>query len=116
MAAPLMSTNTFISHFFGWLSKMKIDFRKEVDPECSYKPQILACDGTHTGVSIRHMKLENPITKNDVPTQLSAEHQCLQRTMIAQKEPRAHLRYFCNKFLGKLKQKDFLTQQEEEVC
>ena len=36
--------------------------------------------------------------------------------MIGEKEPRAHLRYFCNKLLGKLKQKDLLTQQQEEVC
>ena len=67
MAASFMSTNTFISYFFGWLSNMRIDLRKEVDPECGYKPQILACDGTHIGVSMKHMKIENPITKNDVP-------------------------------------------------
>ena len=67
MAAPFMSTNTSISYFFGWLSNMKIGFRKEVDPECSYKPRILACDGTHIGVSIKHMKLENPITKMMYP-------------------------------------------------
>ena len=94
MAASFMSTNTFIFHFFGWLSNMKIDFRKEVDPECSYKPQILACDGTHIGVSMKHMKLENPTTKKDVPTQLSSQHQHLQRTMIGEKEPRVHLWYF----------------------
>ena len=96
MAASFMSTNTFISYFFGWLSSMRIDFSK--------------------GVSMKHMKIENPITKNDVPMQLSSQHQCLQRTMIREKEPRAQLRYFCNKFLGKLKEKDFLTQQQEEVC
>ena len=45
--------------------------------------------------------------------QLSSQHQRLQRTMICEKEPRAHLCYFCNNFLGKLKQKDFLTQQQE---
>ena len=89
---------------------MRIDVRKEVDPECGYKPQILACDGTHIGVSMKHMKLENPITKNDVPMQLSSQHQSLQRTMIGENEPRVHLHYFCNKFLGKLKQKYFLTQ------
>ena len=61
------------------------------------------------------MQLENPSTKNYVPTKLSAKHQRLQRTMIAQKEPRAHLQYFCNKFFGKLKAKDFLKKQEEEV-
>ena len=116
MAAPFISTNTIISYFFGWLSNMNTDFRKEFDPECGYQPQILACDGTHIGVSIKHMKLENPITKNDVPTQLSPKHQCLQRTMIVKKEPRAHLQYFCNKFLGKLKPRDVLSLQEEEVC
>ena len=68
------------------------------------------------GVSMKHMNLENPITKYDVPTQLSSQHQSLQRTMIGEKEPRAHLCYFCNKFFGKLKQKDFLTRQQEEVC
>ena len=115
MAAPFMSTKTFISYFFGWLSNMNIDFRKEIDLECGYQPQILACDGIHIGVSIKHMKLENPITKNDVPTQLSPKHQLLQRTMIAQNETRAHLQYFCNKFLGKLKPRDVLSQQEE-VC
>ena len=94
---------------------MKIELRKEVGPECGYKPQILACDGTHIGVSMKHMKLENPITKNDMPTQLSSQHQCLQRTMIGENEPRVHLHYFCNKFHGKLKQKDLLTQQQEEV-
>ena len=36
--------------------------------------------------------------------------------MIGEKEFRVHLRYFCKKFLGKLKQKDFLTQQQEEAC
>ena len=85
MAALFMSTNTFISYFFGWLFNMKIDFRKEVDPECGYKPQILACDGTHMGVSMKYIKLENPVTKNYVPSQLSSQHQHLQRTMIGGK-------------------------------
>ena len=107
MAAPFMSINTFISYFFGWLSNMKIDFRKKVDPECSYQPQILACDGTHIRVSIKHMRLENPNTKNHVPTQLSAKHQHLQRTMIAQKEPRAHLHYFLQQVPWQIETKRF---------
>ena len=79
---------------------MKIDFRKEVDPECGYKPQILACDGTDIEVSIKHMKLENPITKNDVPTQLSAQHQHLQRTMIGEKGPERTCTIFAKSFLA----------------
>ena len=52
---PFMSHKTFISWFFGWLSAFKIDFRKEIDPYCGYDPKILACDGTHIGVSLRHL-------------------------------------------------------------
>ena len=55
---------------------------------------------------------EPPVKKRK---QQQAAH-IVQRTMIGEKEPRAHLHYFCNKFLGKLKQKHFLTQQQEEVC
>ena len=44
---------------------MKIDFRKEVDPWCKYEPKLLACDGTHVGVSIKHIKLNNPVTAVD---------------------------------------------------
>ena len=46
-----MSINTFLKWFFGWMSNMKLDFRKEIDLVCGYNPQILVCDGTHIGVS-----------------------------------------------------------------
>ena len=67
LAAPFMSPNTFISWFFGWLSQFKMDFRKEIDPWCGYNPRILACDGTHIGVSVRYQNLENHCTKVDLP-------------------------------------------------
>ena len=60
-----MSTNTFVKWIFAWMGSMKIDFRKEVDPWCQYEPKLLACDGTHVGVSIKHMKLNNPVTATD---------------------------------------------------
>ena len=56
-SGPFMSGNTFISWFFSWIAAFKIDFQKEVHPRCEYKPRILACDGTHIGVSVRNMKL-----------------------------------------------------------
>ena len=51
-SGPFMSGNTFISWVFSWIAAFKIDFRKEVEPWCEYKPKILACDGTHIGVSV----------------------------------------------------------------
>ena len=39
-----------------WMDvQYEMDFRKEIDPECGYHPKILACDGTHIGVSIKHL-------------------------------------------------------------
>ena len=66
-SAEFMSPNTFISWFFSWMSAFKIDFRKEVDPWCLYNPKMLACDGTHIGVSVRYQKIANPVTKVDLP-------------------------------------------------
>ena len=47
------------------MSNMRLDFRKEIDPVCGYHPKILTCDGTHIGVSIKHLHLDKPITKPD---------------------------------------------------
>ena len=63
MSPSFMSINTFLKWFFGWMSNMKLDFRKEIDPVCGYHPKILACDGTHIGVSIKHLHLDKPITQ-----------------------------------------------------
>ena len=65
LSAPFMSTNTFVKWIFAGMGSMKIDFRKEVDPWCKYEPKLLACDRTHVGVSIKHMKLNNPVTAVD---------------------------------------------------
>ena len=62
MSPSFMSINTFLKWFFGWMSNMKLDFRKEIDPVCGYNPKILACDGTHIGVSIKHLHLDKPVT------------------------------------------------------
>ena len=55
LSGHFMSPNIFICWFFGWLAAFKIDFRKEIDPWCSYNPEVLACDGTHIGVSLRNI-------------------------------------------------------------
>ena len=73
-----MSVNTFVKWIFAWMGSMKIDFRKEVDPWCKYEPTVLACDGTHIGVSIKNMKLSTPVTSvDDVDTQVNPSHKRL---------------------------------------
>ena len=62
-AQAFMSVKTFIGWFFGWLSVFKIDFRKKINPFCGHNPKILACNGTHIGVSLRHLRLDHPVTK-----------------------------------------------------
>ena len=64
-SAPFMSVKTFVNWVFAWMAQMEIDFRKGVDPWCKYKPETLACDGTHIGVSVRHLRLEHPVTAAD---------------------------------------------------
>ena len=54
-AQAFMLVKTFIGWFFSWLSAFKIDFRKQIDPFCRHNSKILACDGTHIGVSLRHL-------------------------------------------------------------
>ena len=63
--APFMNVKTFVKWIFAWMATMKIDFRREVDPCCQYNPTILACDGTHVGVSIRHLRPEHAVTTPD---------------------------------------------------
>ena len=65
LARPFMSPNTFIKWFFSWIAAFKLDFQKEIDPWCQYTPKVLACDGTHIGVSVRNMKLDSAIRTPD---------------------------------------------------
>ena len=74
-SAPFMSPNTFNSWFFGWLSNHKIDFRKQgIDPWCKHEPELLACDGTHIGVAVRHMKDSQFVTVPELPEKLKPIH------------------------------------------
>ena len=113
LAYPFLSGNTFISYFFCWLAAMKIDFRKEIDPKCGYDPQILACDGTHIGVSTRNLKLDEPVTKPDFENVLKSKHRRKQRALIPDCDARKNLKYFCKKVLKKLKEDKEKDRAEE---
>ena len=109
-----ISPNVFISWFFGWLAAFKIDFRAQVDPWCKYNPKILACDGTHIGVSLRNMRLEKPVTApEDLDRILKPVHKRIARMIIQKRPHRAHLRYLCRSQMRKLKPAEELDPQIE---
>ena len=108
---PFMSVKTFIGWFFGWLSAFKIDFCKEIDPYCGHNPKMLACDGTHIGVYLRHLWLENPVTKADIIDQVPWLHGRVTRRLFQNKELRTHVKYMALKAMNKLN-KETLTPLE----
>ncbi|XP_057302291.1 uncharacterized protein LOC130636556 isoform X1 [Hydractinia symbiolongicarpus] len=63
-----MNVNTFINWFFGWASRMRIDFR-QLCPGCDGPSPFLACDGTKIGLTFKNLCVE-PIEKatKEAPT------------------------------------------------
>ena len=113
MSAPFMSPNTFVQVFFGWMAAHKTDFRKVVDPWCKYAPKMLACDGTHIGVSMRHMKID-PIEQPNIDAVYAARHQRNDRVLIPDKGSRLFLRYLCMRQMNKkIKASEILTPAVE---
>ena len=113
MASPFMSPKTFINWLFGWLAAFKIDFRKSIDPWCKYSPQIIACAGTHIGVSVCNMNLENPVTCADDPRCLKPSHKCNTRVLLPKKIHREHLRYLTCKMLKKVPHNEEIDMDEK---
>ena len=110
---PFMAVKTFIGWFFGWLSAFKIDFRKEIDPFCGYNPRVLACDGTHIGVSLRHLKLDKPVTKPDKTDVSPWVHGKPERRMFHRKQDKDHVKYMCRKILNQIKPEQILSDIDE---
>ena len=115
LSAPFLSAKTFIKWFFGWLAAFKIDFRKHgVDPWCKHSPKILACDGTHIGVSLRNLQLEKPVEIPDVDTVLKPIHKRYDRVLLKGRTNHHFLKYLTKKHFGKLEDKEIITEEEEE--
>ena len=113
-AYPFLSGNTFVGYFFAWLAAFKIDFRKEIDPKCGYNPEILACDGTHIGVSSKNMNLQHPVTKPEIDVTLKSMHRRAQRAIIPNADARRYLKYISKKYLKKLKEGQEKSAEMEE--
>ena len=112
---PFMAVKTFIEWFFVWLSAFKIHFQKEVDPFCEYIPRVLVCDGTHIGVSLRHLKLEKPVTKPDKDNIISWVHHKPERCMFHKEEVRNFVRYMCGKLLNHINPDKLLDPNVERA-
>ena len=112
-AKPFMAVKTFIGWFFSWLSAFKIDFRKHVDPYCGYDPEILACDGTHIGVSLKHLKLDDPVTKPESDHVVPNVHNRESRRLFQNRDNQQHIRYMCKKYLKMIPEEKMLTDAEE---
>ena len=97
------------------MSAFKIDFRKEVDPFCGYSPRVLACDGTHIGFSLRHLKLEKPVTKPDKDNIMPWVYHNPERHMFHNEEVRNFVRYMCGKFLNHVNPEKLLDPNLERA-
>ena len=112
---PFMAVKTFIGWFFGWLSAFKIDFRKEIDPFCGYNPRVLVCDGTHIGVSLRHLKLEKPVTKPDKQDIIPWNHHKPEQHVFQKEKVRNHMRYIARRILNWQNPEKILPPNEEKI-
>ena len=92
---------------------MKIHFREHIDPQCGHDPKILACNGTHIGVSIMNTDLQKTVTGIDIDKEIKLKHKRLDRLLIDNKSTRKHLRYLYNKLLSKLPDDENLRLDEE---
>ena len=78
---------------------------------CGYNPKVLACDGTHIGISIKHLHLDKPVTQPDLDEVKKAKHQRIKRLLIGQKSTREAIHYCCNDILGKI-----TDEERAKIC
>lgn len=122
VSAKFMSPQTFISWWFSWSSKFKIDFRKPCSI-CKYNPKFLACDGTKIGISFKNADI-NPIETATAAELIDPSHRRNDRSFINydvnhpeqcenKRKCREHLAYMSKKALGLLNTKEILAFAEE---
>ena len=122
MSAPFMSNNTFISWFFSWITKFKLDFRQQCSI-CKFQPKMLAADGTKIGINIRHSTVV-PIETPTTGLIINSCHRRNDRAFISftngdpqsksKTQSRDHLLYLANKVLHNLDAADVLPDAEEK--
>ncbi|CAC5406280.1 unnamed protein product [Mytilus coruscus] len=122
-SAKFMSVQTFISWWFSWSSKFKIDFRKQCYI-CKSNPKFLACDGTKIGISFRQSNVKPIETPEPTAELIDPCHRRNDRAFLRFRADlpnendnirncRDHLAYLARKQLGLTGANDILSFQTE---
>ena len=77
-------------------------------------PKMLACDGTHIGVSLRHLQLDNPVTKADINDQVPWLHGRVTHCLFQNEELRTHVKYMALKAMNKLNEETLTPLEANE--
>ena len=85
-SAPFCSAKTFLKWFFSWAAVSQDDFRNDVDPFCKHDPSMLACDGTHVGVSLRNLDINPMEAPEQAQEPIVTNHTRYDRTFITKSQ------------------------------
>lgn len=123
---PFLSRSTFLSWWFAWLAAHNIDFRKDVDPLCGDSRNVLACDGTHVGVSLTNLNVTPIETPRNHAITIEPSHKRFDRVFLYYPKnsskhcqenirlARSHLRCVAADILGK-PDRDLSDLSDEEI-
>ena len=75
----------------------------------------MACDGTHIGVSLRHLRLDNPVTKADTHDKVPWVHGRVTRRLFQDDNICTHVKYMSMKYLNVLGQETLTPLEENEI-
>ena len=95
------------------LSAFRIDFWKNIDPFCGHDPKILACDGTHIGVSVKHLNLDKAVTRYDIDEVIPTAHIRYDRTLFSEEFVRIHIKHMWKKHM-KLLEPDKMFPEDQQ--
>ena len=96
---------------------MQIDFCKHIDPWCKYNPKLLACDGTHIGVSVWNVLLDHGgVTAVDEQDRIvKPKHKRYDRVLIDNRHAREHMEYLTRKVLKKTKEHEIFQEKRKTL-
>jgi hypothetical protein len=110
-----VSTKTFVDVFFCWVACFDFDYREEIDPFCGYDPEVLGCDGTHIGVSIKNLKLTDPITSPELEDHLPSLHTRLKRCFLPYGNKKDHKGVDYNKKKTNVREATAFLQEQVQI-
>lgn len=105
-----MSVNTFIDWWFGWASRMHVDFRVPCRA-CNGVSNVLACDGTKIGLSFKNLSVEPiEVITSDAPPLVTTTRRHDRSFLRGNKQAKLVLENVCRKIA---KQETFTEEDKE---